>query len=83
MGKLRIGEETLLYILQGQDDFSLRQALEGIKKGIGDYDLLPANITMLEGQQLSLAQLRSICQTKKTSINHGLPALVNFLRAQY
>ncbi len=63
MGKLRIGEETLLYILQGQDDFSLRQALEGIKKGIGDYDLLPANITMLEGQQLSLAQLRSICQT--------------------
>jgi len=63
MGKLVIGEETLLYILQGQDDFSLRQVLEGIKKGIGDHDLLPANITVLEGQQLPLAQLRSICQT--------------------
>jgi len=63
MGKLGIGEETLLYILQGQDDFSLRQALEGIKKSIGDHNLLPANITVLEGQQLPLAQLRNICET--------------------
>jgi len=53
----------LLYVLLGQDDFSLRQTLEGIKKGIGDHDLLPANITVLEGQQLPLAQLRSICET--------------------
>jgi len=50
-------------VLHGQDDFSLRQALEGIKKSIGDHDLLAANITVLEGQQLPLAQLRSICQT--------------------
>jgi DNA polymerase-3 subunit delta len=63
MGKLGIGEETLLYILQGQDDFSLRQTLEGIKKSIGDHDLLPANTTVLDGQQLPLAQLRSICET--------------------
>jgi len=53
----------LLYILLGQDDFSLRQVLEGIKKGIGDHDLLLANITVLEGQQLPLAQLRSVCET--------------------
>jgi len=63
MGKLRIGEETLLYVLLGQDDFSLRQALEEIKKGVGDHDLLPADITVLEGQQLPLAQLRNICET--------------------
>jgi DNA polymerase-3 subunit delta len=53
----------LLYILLGQDDFSLRQALEEITRGIGDHDFSPANITVLEGQQLSLAQLRNICQT--------------------
>ncbi len=52
----------MLYVLLGQDDFSLRQVLEGIKKGIGDHDLLPANITVLEGQQLPFAQLISICQ---------------------
>ena len=63
MGKLRVGKGTLLYILLGQDDFSLRQALEEIKKGIGDHDLLPANITVLEGQHLPLAQLRSACET--------------------
>jgi len=53
----------LLYVLLGQDDFSLRQALEEIKRGIGDQALLPANITVLDGQQLPLAQLTGICQT--------------------
>ena len=53
----------MLYVLHGQDDFSLRQALEEIKRGIGDHDLLAANITVLEGQQLPLAQLRNICDT--------------------
>jgi len=63
MRKTRIGEENLLYILLGQDDYSRRQALEGIKKDLGDHDFASANITELEGQQLSLAQLRSICET--------------------
>ncbi len=53
----------MLYVLVGQDDFSLRQVLEGIKKGTGDHDLLAADITVLEGQQLPLAQLRNICET--------------------
>jgi hypothetical protein len=56
MEKLRIGEKTLLYILLGQDDFSLHEALEEIKRGIGDHTLLPANTTVLDGQQLPLAQ---------------------------
>ncbi len=50
-------------MLHGQDDFSLRQVLEGIKRGTGDHDLLAADITVLEGQQLPLAQLRNICET--------------------
>jgi len=53
----------LLYILLGQDDFSLRQALEEIKRGMGDESLLSANTTTLDGQQMGLDQLRSACET--------------------
>ena len=53
----------MLYILLGPDDFSLHESLEEIKRGVGDQALLPANTTVLDGQQLPLAQLRSICET--------------------
>jgi DNA polymerase-3 subunit delta len=53
----------LLYILLGQDDFSRRQALEEIKKGMGDQVLLATNTTTLDGQQLTLDQLRTVCET--------------------
>jgi len=52
-----------LYILSGEDDFSLNQSLEEIKKGIGDRDMLSANTTVLEGQQVTPEQLRPICET--------------------
>jgi len=51
-----------LYVLLGEDDFSRRQALEEIKRGLGDQ-ALPANITVLDGRQVSLAQLRSVGET--------------------
>jgi len=47
----------------GQDDFSLIQALEEIKRGMGDQSLLSANTTTLDGQQMSLDQLRTACET--------------------
>jgi len=53
----------LLYILLGQDDFSLRQSLEVIKRGIGDQAILAANTTTLDGQQMTLDQLRTVCET--------------------
>jgi len=53
----------LLYILLGRDDFSLRQSLEGIKRGLGDQAILAANTTTLDGQQLTLDQLRAVCET--------------------
>jgi DNA polymerase-3 subunit delta len=53
--------ETLLYILYGQDDFSLREALEEIQGGLGDPELLGVNTTTLEGKQLSLSELRNAC----------------------
>ncbi len=54
---------TLLYILHGEDDFSLTRSLEEIKKGLGDQSLLAANTTALEGQQLSLDQLKAVGET--------------------
>ena len=53
----------MLYILVGQDDFSCRQALEKIKTGIGDQTVLATNTTTLDGLQLTLDQLRTVCET--------------------
>ncbi|MFB0559575.1 MAG: DNA polymerase III subunit delta [Dehalococcoidales bacterium] len=53
----------MLYILSGQDDFSLRQSLEGIKRNLGDQTMLATNTTTLDGQQLTLDQLRTVCET--------------------
>jgi DNA polymerase-3 subunit delta len=53
----------LLYILTGDDDFSLTKSFEEIKRGIGDQSLLLANTTSLDGQQVTLDQLRNVCET--------------------
>lgn len=53
----------MLYILVGQDDFSLAQSLEEIKREIGDSTILAASTTTLDGQQVTLEQLRTVCET--------------------
>ncbi len=53
----------MLYILSGQDDFSLGQSLEEIKKGTADPALLTANTTILDGQQVTLDQLKTVAAT--------------------
>ncbi len=53
----------MLHILSGQDDFSLTQSLEEIKRDIGDQAVLAASATTLDGQQVTLDQLRAICET--------------------
>jgi len=53
----------LLHVLIGEDDFSIRQVLGGIKKGIGDPTALMTNTTVLDGRQVSIEQLRNACDT--------------------
>ncbi len=53
----------MFYILLGQDDYSLGESLEEIKRSIGDQALLEANTTTLDGQQMTLDQLRTVCET--------------------
>ena len=52
-----------MYILSGEDDFSINQSLEEIKKGMGDRDMLSANTTVFDGQQVTPGQLRAVCGT--------------------
>ncbi|MBN1176508.1 MAG: DNA polymerase III subunit delta [Dehalococcoidales bacterium] len=53
----------MLHVLIGEDDYSIRQALEEIKKTIGDATALMSNTTVLEGKQVTPEQLRSACET--------------------
>jgi len=53
----------LLYILFGQNDFTLREALEGIKRGLGDRDAVASNTTLFDGRQLTLDKLINVCST--------------------
>jgi len=53
----------LLYILSGQDDFSLTHSLNEIKGEVGDQAILAAGTTTLDGQQVTLDQLRTVCET--------------------
>jgi len=62
----------------GEDDFSLTRSLEEIKRGLGDQSLLTANTTILDGQQVTVDQLRAVSETvpflaeRRLVIIHGL-----------
>jgi DNA polymerase-3 subunit delta len=68
----------LLYVLHGEDDFSRHQALEKIKVGVGDQTALATNTTVLDGQRVTVDQLRAVCEAapflaeKRLVIVHGL-----------
>jgi len=70
----------LLYVLYGEDDFSIHQSLEEIKKEIGDQTALAANTTVFEGQQVTVDQLSTVCGAmpflaeKRLVLVHGLLA---------
>ncbi|MCJ7669896.1 MAG: DNA polymerase III subunit delta [Dehalococcoidia bacterium] len=62
----------MLYILYGQDDFSLNQAVKGIKAGLGDWEMVATTTTNLEGQHLTLGELRNKCAAAPFLSSHRL-----------
>lgn len=53
----------MLYILTGQDDFSLTLALEEIKRELGDKEIVATSTTTLDGRQVTSEQLSTVCET--------------------
>lgn len=51
----------MLWILLGEDEFSIRQELDAIKRELGDADMLEANTVTLEGQPLTPDEMRNAC----------------------
>jgi len=62
----------MLYILYGQDDFSLYQAVKEIKASLGDWEMVATNTTSLEGQHLALSELRNKCDAAPFLSSHRL-----------
>jgi len=62
----------MLYILYGKDDFSLNQAMGKIKAGLGDREMVATNTTNLEGQHLTLSELRNKCDAAPFLSSHRL-----------
>ncbi len=62
----------MLYVLYGQDDFSLGQALERIRTGLGDRETVAINTTRLDGQHLALSELKNKCDTAPFLSSHRL-----------
>ncbi len=62
----------MLYILYGQDDFSLNQAVKEIKAGLGDWEMVATSTTSLEGQHLTLGELRNKCGAAPFLSSHRL-----------
>jgi len=62
----------MLYILYGLDDFSLNQAVGRIKADLGDWEMLATSTTNLEGQQLTLSELRNKCGAAPFLSSHRL-----------
>ncbi|MBN2077111.1 MAG: DNA polymerase III subunit delta [Dehalococcoidales bacterium] len=53
----------MIYVLSGQDDYSIAQTLDTIKKELGDEDSLAMSTTTLDGQQLTYDELKTVCET--------------------
>ncbi len=51
----------MLYILQGQDSYSVSRELESIKKSLGDDDMLKMNTSSLDGKEVTARELIDIC----------------------
>ena len=72
----------MLYILYGLDDFSLGQAVGKIKADLGDWEMLATSTTNLEGQHLTLSELRNKCGAAPFWSSHRL-VIVNGLLGRF
>ncbi|MCX6004352.1 MAG: DNA polymerase III subunit delta [Chloroflexi bacterium] len=51
----------MFYIIVGDDNFSCYQALQDIKRGLGNTEMLSVNTAVLDGRKLTFRELTEIC----------------------
>jgi len=69
----------VIYITYGSDDFSLREGLAQLKKGLGDADALALNTVFFDGRHLTPAELLNACQTPPFLGTHRLVVVEGLL----
>ncbi|MCX7911579.1 MAG: DNA polymerase III subunit delta [Dehalococcoidales bacterium] len=52
-----------MHVLVGEDDYSIHEAIEEIKRGIGDPSGLLSNSTTLDGRTVTAEELQGACST--------------------
>jgi len=62
----------MFYILYGQDDFSLNQAVDRIKIDLGEPQMLAVSTARLDGQKLALSELKENCGAVPFLSSHRL-----------
>ena len=72
----------MLYILHGEDDFSLHQRVQRIKADLGDPEALAISTAVLDGRHVSLSELRDKCDTAPFLSSNRL-VLVNGLLGRF
>ena len=53
----------MLFILYGEDDYSLREALAETKGGLGDEAMIATNTTVLQAQSTTPEEVKATCDT--------------------
>lgn len=53
----------MLFIFWGKDAFSIEEALQEVKGSLGDMSLLSTNTTSLDGQKLTVKELKAVVET--------------------
>jgi DNA polymerase III subunit delta len=76
------GGNWLLHILWGEDEFSRLEALTTIKSNMGGDNLMPTNTNVLEGQKLTVNELRANIETLPFLTPHRL-VIINGLLERF
>ncbi len=53
----------MLHVFIGDDDYTIRKAVEEVRKSAGDPTAVMTNTSVLDGKQVSPAELRQACET--------------------
>ncbi len=53
----------MLHVFIGDDDYTIRRAVEEVRKSAGDPTAVMTNTSVLDGKQVSPAELRQACET--------------------